>query len=122
MKKRSNGNGTADLIRLAQLKSQMKELEKEVKELQEKILAKSSTPEKFETDFGVLKIETRRNYSIPDNNELIKKSSITKEIFINTATISMTKVKTICGDAGFVNLIEEGVIEEKDPTRFFKLV
>lgn len=122
MKKVNDKNGKSKKYeRLAEVKFKMKSLEKEAKDLQEELLG-LSPPEKTETEFGILKLESRHNFKIRDNQELIQKSSLTKEIFINSAKIAVSTVEKIVGNAQFVRLIEEGVINEEEPSRFFKLV
>jgi hypothetical protein len=118
--RRNNMARTRTYEQLARLKQQKKEVEEKIKEIEKKIISKSPLAE-ITTKYGKLCLQKRSNRSIPDNKLLIKKSPITQEIFFAKATISASTVKGIVGDINFQELIKEGVIKEKEPTRFYKL-
>ena len=110
-----------ELEELGRLKYEMKKLEKRVKEQQELVFAFTDYPEEHPTSYGQLKLNSRRNYSTPDNFKLIEKSVITKSIFIQNATMSAGKIKSIVGKEGFNNLLSIGVIVEKSPSYYYTL-
>ena len=109
-----------DYEKLAKLKEQMSELKKEVDELQASILSNNPMDE-ISTRYGILKLSQRRNIDVTDNTQLIKQSSITQTIFINTAKISASVLQKMLGDTEWKELSKKNVIVEKEPTKYYKL-
>ena len=108
------------LNRLAHLKTQKKEIEIEIKQLEKEIKENYNVAE-ADTPDGRLKLEERKNYEIPDNLTLINKSTMTKDVFIQLAKIAPSELKKTLGNDQFSNLLKKEVIKEKEPTTFYKL-
>ena len=116
------------LERLGDLKSQKKEREAEIEELQTEIkkmeseLTSRSHPiEKAETASGALHLVRKPNYKVPDNLELIDQSSITRSIFLQKAKMNMTDIKKVLADGEMEELIEKGVIKDCGMTMYYQL-
>jgi len=116
------------LERLGDLKSQKKEREAEIEELQTEIkkmeseLTSRSHPiEKAETASGALHLVRKPNYKVPDNLELIDQSSITRSIFLQKAKMNMTDIKKVLADGEMEELIEKDVIKDCGITMYYQL-
>lgn len=105
---------------LAKLKTQKKEVEEEIKKVQENILL-HSPKEEAETKYGTLKLRVREDYSVTDNNALISKSSLTKQIFINAAKLAPSSIKKIVGETEFDSLVKAKTIKWGGQTEYYVL-
>lgn len=109
-----------EYVRLAKLKAQKKEIDEEIKKVQDRIFQHAPQKE-FPTEYGILKYEEQRQVAVPDNSKLITASSITQKIFINKASLSASKIKAIVGENEFEELVRTGVLKENGPKRFYTL-
>ena len=109
--------------RLAKLKADEKVLKEEISALQQKILLfEHEHGQKIDTKSGTLQFQEQQNFKIIDNHKLIKNSSITQQIFINVAKISVSEMKKIVGEPEFKTLLRKKIVQQGDPSRFFKLL
>jgi len=109
-----------DYEQLAKLKEKERDIKEKVQKVQKKILANSPV-EEYSAAAGVLKLKQRSNESVDNNVELITHSTITKDVFIATASISVGKVKELVGINGVEKLKEKGIITVKEPTKYYEL-
>lgn len=112
-----------DFEHLAMLKVQKKEVEAEMNAIQEKILLYSfpKPKEEVQTKQGILKLRKRENVSVSDNNKLIKNSSITQQIFINSAKLAPSTIKKIVGETEFKQLIRKKILQCGENTEYYVL-
>lgn len=104
--------------RFASLKFQIKEMEKEAKELQTELIAENAGT-KLVTDFGTLVLSTRTNYEKIDNEEFISKLS--QEEFNAVATVTPGTIKRELGSVRFEMLLATDLINEKSKTQYYSL-
>jgi hypothetical protein len=108
----------AKLDRLIALKIRKKSLDKKIEDLQKEILS-NSPPETYTGIDGKLTLHQRKNYSVPNNVNLIK--HISRETFLEKASMAVSKIVTAVGEDRFKKLLEKGVIIEGPPSRFYQL-
>lgn len=122
MKRKRNGKDSFfhKANKVAALKEKKKEIESEIKSLEKEIIP-AFPKEEIETDYGILKLEHRTEYSVPDNGVLLKSSSITKDNFISKAKMSATTIKGIVSESEFSDLIEKEVVVVKNISEYLKL-
>jgi hypothetical protein len=105
---------------LAKLKVRKEETEKKIKEVQNRIFADNPEAE-MDTSYGLLNLQTRQTYNIPDNKELIENSTLTTEMFLAHAKIPPGKLKELITKKKFHELVDQGVVLEEEPTYFYQL-
>lgn len=108
-----------DYEQLAKLKARKNILDEKIKEVEKRIL--DSNPEKsFETEFGKLCLTIRKNFALPENDQLID-NVISQEDFNKHARISPSEFKKVVGTAVFDKMIATGDVATKEDTVFYSL-
>ena len=106
------------LDRLISLKIKKKALDVSIKELETAIIEKRP-PQSYTGIHGKLDLITRSNFSVPNNTDLIEE--VGQTTFNEKATMSASKIKTAVGESRFEELIDEGIVRENAPSRYYKL-
>lgn len=105
---------------LAKWKHDKSELEKLIKEKEQKILAEDTRLEKVSTEYGNLCLSKRENFSITDNSKIIN-NIISQEIFNEHAKLAPGKLKELVGKLVFAKLVEEGLVVKGEDSIFYTL-
>lgn len=112
-------NSKLKLNKLARLKLQYKELEAEIDALTKELFPNAE--KKTETPYGTLVREERVNWSVPDNDSLIRETDLTSKMFINLAKIAGGNIKKALGEVKFAKAVKSGLVVQGSPSRYFKL-
>ncbi len=109
-----------DYETLAKLKEKKKEIEFRIKEVEKRIL-NSSPKSQVETQYGVLSLVNRTNYSLQSNQDIIDYGVLTEQDIIQHAKLSPSELKKLIGEKSFDVLLEEGLVTIKGTTQYFCL-
>ncbi len=93
--------------RLAEIKGQMKELEKEAKAIQKDMLDAGSA-DKIKTAFGTLTKGSRITYNPIDTDSYVTEYGV--KAFLEAATITASNVKKTFGETGLKQLDQKGML------------
>lgn len=107
------------ISKLASLKTDLKRLETQVKELQTDLIVEEGVAMDFITEFGKLSFQTRETYATLDKIGLIKR--IGQKAYNAHSTISKTEITKAIGDLGFQEVLDKGFMSVKNVSQFFML-
>lgn len=110
----------AMLDRLVRLKVRAKQIEEQIKDVQEAIFASEDYPEIHQVaNLGMIKLTRRQNYKIPSNGLLIQE--VGQTTFNERAKMSASEVKKAVGETGFEALLDKGVILEGKASEYYSV-
>lgn len=102
---------------LAILKKQAKELESQIKNLQDDLIKNDGVAQNVKTQIGLLSFTVRENYKTNNQNDLI--DYVTQDSFNEYATISKTNIVKLVGKKGFEDILDKGIMAVSSVSEYF---
>lgn len=107
------------LNQLARVKAQLQQLEAEAKTLMVEAVIIGDLPKKFEAEPGVMTLATRQNWTVRDNDAVIKEIGI--DLFKKYAKISYTGIQSAGGESAVAALHGNGAMIKGADSIYYQL-
>ncbi len=109
---------TAEYNRIAEIKSIIKSLDNECKNIQAKVLAHSKL-KKIKTPFGILFLRTRENYECKDKDMVI--NYMGQKDYNENSSISKAGIIKAIGEQGFTDIWDKGGMVITSVSKYYQL-
>jgi len=106
------------ITRLAELKSIIKELDSEAKEIQKQLIDEGCA-DKLKTEYGTLTLTVRTNYECTDKKQVYSYMGI--DDYIAASSITLPAIKKVRGTAMGDELLNTGIYKVKSVSKYFTL-